>query len=181
MGLGATAKRPETEEKPGLQAWLAARARKRLADMRKKHEIPELPFSPTFDRVIAYRLDQHKEQKVGSIIVPDVHKQASPEFVLVAAGMQAMDYFVAHGIEIGDVVWLARFSGWEPEVLRLPGERAKSMIYVLAQDCVGSKDLLGRLESGEVEVVLTESGTHRLRYAAGYEQDIRSDLPPRSI
>lgn len=150
-----------------------------LRNRREAFNIPRLPFSAKFDRVILFRLNQEKlrvtrDQKTasGRLYVPqeaaEKNISADPRAVLIGAGLKARDVFRGHDIQIGDIVWPARFAGWEPDVVSLDPSinqgRGTQLLFVLDGDIAGSYDSLWREENGVMEIVLDPDGRHRYRH-----------------
>jgi co-chaperonin GroES (HSP10) len=130
-----------------------------LATRTRELRLPEIPFQPTDDDVMVYRL-QAKEQKTeGGIVIPDhtldvdegrtiAHQKVINLGLLLKAGCTARDWMRSHGVLIGDIVKWGKYSGEETPVHWFTGGTVRSMEDVLllnVRDIRGSFDLDTRL------------------------------------
>ena len=142
---------------------------KRIAEF----NLPPVPYQPAYDRFILYTLPERKAERDtyaedGIIVKPENIKskemKESPRGVVMAAGLKAMDILRGHGISLGSIIWVARFSPWRHVVDRRSTGDVE-MMFLRASDVVGCEDLLGHMADGKCKIVLGNDGLHR------YEMD----------
>lgn len=116
-------------------------------------------YQPMDNNCVVWRLPPLK-MSAGGIAIPDEAQGPHSKGVLVAVGPRARDVLYSNGIEEGDVVIFARFSGWEtPD--RTPTKNLGTEFLILKdRDIIGSDDLRVELSSGRAKYVLDE-GTGR--------------------
>lgn len=145
--------------------------------------VPPCPYQPAFDRICVYQYPEDMAKREtyaedGMIVKPDAvrsrDKNISPRGLLVAAGVQAMDYLRSNCIALGHIVWTARFSPWQHVIERRAGGDV-TMMFMRAGDIVGSEDVLRLMREGKIKVSATEDGKHR--YEASGEAVPRIDMP----
>ena len=75
-------------------------------------------IKPLADRVLAKRLDEVEEQKVGGIIIPDTAKEKPQEAEIVAVGPGRVEDGERVGLEVsvGDKVLIGKYSGTEVKI-----------------------------------------------------------------
>ena len=75
-------------------------------------------IKPLADRVLAKRLDEAEEQKVGGIIIPDTAKEKPQEAEIVAVGPGRVEDGARVGLEVsvGDKVLIGKYSGTEVKI-----------------------------------------------------------------
>ena len=75
-------------------------------------------IKPLADRVLAKRLDEAEEQKVGGIIIPDTAKEKPQEAEIVAVGPGRVEDGDRIGLEVsvGDKVLIGKYSGTEVKI-----------------------------------------------------------------
>ncbi len=75
-------------------------------------------IKPLADRVLARRLDEAEEQKVGGIIIPDTAKEKPQEAEIVAVGPGRVEDGERIGLEVsvGDKVLIGKYSGTEVKI-----------------------------------------------------------------
>ena len=75
-------------------------------------------IKPLADRVLAKRLDEAEEQKVGGIIIPDTAKEKPQEAEIVAVGPGRVEDGGRVGLEVsvGDKVLIGKYSGTEVKI-----------------------------------------------------------------
>ena len=117
----------------------------KLEERRKRYGIPKTPCLPQGKKVIVYRIPL-QTMTAGGLHIPEEHANPDPTGVLIAAGLAARDVMRDALIEIGDVVWLPRFTTNSPEASRSQGEAGKHVELLNIEDLVGSVDALDRLE-----------------------------------
>lgn len=117
----------------------------KLAARLKEYAVPPLPHQPIFNFVTVFRIPPLT--KHGSIFVPENVQRPKPQGLLVAAGMKARDEFESNGVLLGDLIWFAKYAGWEEEIDRDPNNQSRELIFLEAKEIRGSEDLIERLES----------------------------------
>jgi hypothetical protein len=132
--------------------------------------IPKWPAQPVFDRILVYKIPEDAASREtfipgGKLLKPDTikdkEKRHSPRGILCAAGLTAMDHLRSHGIGLGHIVWLARFSEWRHVVDR--NEHGDIEFWFLRSgDIVHSEDLLVNMEKRKVSVAVGKDGKHHL-------------------
>lgn len=146
-----------------------------LDDRIKEYGLPPCPYQPAFDRFVLYTIPEKKASREtfadgGLIVKPESvasrEKKESPRGIIMAAGLIAMDQLRGHGIGLGSLVWVARFSPWRHVVERTDRGDIE-MMFLRVPDVVGSEDTLGELQSGKLSIVLGDDGKHRYQYADG--------------
>ncbi|MYC71247.1 MAG: co-chaperone GroES [Gemmatimonadetes bacterium] len=77
-----------------------------------------MSIKPLADRVLAKRLDEAEEQKVGGIIIPDTAKEKPQEAEIVAVGPGRVEDGERVGLEVsvGDKVLIGKYSGTEVKI-----------------------------------------------------------------
>ncbi|MDE2741920.1 MAG: co-chaperone GroES [Gemmatimonadota bacterium] len=75
-------------------------------------------IKPLADRVLAKRLDEIEEQKVGGIIIPDTAKEKPQEAEIVAVGPGRVEDGERIDLEVsvGDKVLIGKYSGTEVKI-----------------------------------------------------------------
>lgn len=116
----------------------------KLRERRKEYSIPGLPYLPKGKCVLIYRLPS-ETRTAGGLIIPEDAEEAKPMGVLLAAGLGAMDELRDALIEIGDIVWFARYAGWEKEVERDPMNKGRHILQADSKEILGSVDALDRV------------------------------------
>lgn len=134
----------------------------KLAERIKQYGIPTPPTHPIFDYVYVYRLPV-ETRTAGGLYIADVAVEYKPMGVLVSAGLLALDRLRSYGVELGDIVEFANYSGFEREVARDPENKGKHLIQLEAHEIRGSKDLGERIAAGEIEVVQGDDGKHQIK------------------
>jgi len=139
--------------------------------------ITKLPYFPAFDRVLVFQLQDAIGEKAGKdsvIFVPEAiqHREKRGECrgVLIAAGATALDHLVAHGIEVGDVVWFSKLAVWRHVIERRDGKEIEVM-FLRSADIAGSEKLLDMVQDDEAEIVADSAGNHQWK--------ISGELRPR--
>ncbi len=121
--------------------------------------VPPVHSAPIGNNCVVWRLPPLTKSK-GGLIIPEA--EASPNYraLLIAMGPGAMKQLIPNGIEVGHIVVIRRFSGWEREDLQ-PGAKAPSaaanqpmIMSIDAKDIIESDDLKRDLEAGKKRFVL---------------------------
>lgn len=129
----------------------------RLEERTKMYDMPAVPYLPMSKNVLIFRLPS-ETRSAGGIYIAEMAQEPKPIGVLVAAGLTAIDIMSDHLIEIGDIVWFARFAGFEKEVMRDPEGKGKQILQCKVEDVLGSVDALDRVKAYEID--LNEDGEH---------------------
>ncbi len=139
-----------------------------LDERLKEHKIPAWPYQPVFDRIVVYRIPEDKAKREtaiegGLILKPeatlDREKKSSPRGLIVAAGLKAMDELNGHGVGLGHIVWLTKWSFYSHETERT-AQGGVEFLFMRAGDVVGSEDLLTSFNDGDVTVKVVD-GQHQ--------------------
>jgi Co-chaperonin GroES (HSP10) len=125
----------------------------RLEARMAKYGIKMPPFAAVFDRVLVYPIDSADQptSTAGGLIVPEMmRKKAGAQMgVVVSAGVQAIEQLGSHGIAIGDIVLMARFSEYARAYFDLDG-RPHQVFIIQAGEIVASADLKVEFDEGEL-------------------------------
>lgn len=147
---------------------MEASAKKTLAARIKEHSIPEIPYLPSDDVVLVYRLPPPPkiEKTESGLFVPlpgrdyalkDGTIQTSeipdtivkPMGVLLAAGLGAYDWMICHGYQLGDVVAFGFYAGHEQDFTQGELYRSekdmKKILQLRKTDLLGSVDAIERV------------------------------------
>lgn len=142
-----------------------------LEARRRIYDIPDGCFRQVaaFDRALLWQInDQEGDTFKGTVIIKaertkQREREVAPRGVLVTAGLEALDYFYAHGIERGSIVKFVRLSPWKMPVDVIDGKE-QDMQVVRCGDVVAVEDIAEALYTvGSTEVVRGEDGIHRYR------------------
>lgn len=132
----------------------------KLEERRKQYsEMPNVPCLPIGKKVVVWRLPLDT-RTAGGLYVPEEHANPQRTGILMAAGLKAMDAMRDALIEIGDEVWLPRFTTNSPEVSREGAQKGKHVELLNIEDIVGSVDGQARLERDYEIAFDDESGQH---------------------
>lgn len=125
-----------------------------------KMEMP--PFYPVFDRALVYPVEIAADQSdttSGGLVIPELaKKRANAQLgVLIAAGIKAREELYSHGIELGDIVVMARFSHWERNYFSATNQPHR--VYILqAGEIVASVGLKRRMDKGDIWMEMDRAG-----------------------
>lgn len=136
-----------------------------LIERRRLYGIPSPPYVPMGKNVLIFRLPS-ETMTVGGLYIADTAQDAKPMGVVMSAGLGALDIMAHHLIEIGDVVWFARFAGWEKEVQRDPEGKGKSILQLKIEEVLGSVDALDRIDRYSIELNEDDERVYVLRRPA---------------
>lgn len=120
-----------------------------LVERVAKYDVSLPNFAPVFDRILVYPLEAADQaDKIGSIVVPT---QAKDKFgaergLIIAAGARAHEELYSHGIEVGHIVVVAKFSPWRRSYATAKG--VKSVLMLRSADIVGSEDVETAYQNG---------------------------------
>lgn len=123
----------------------------------KMYGIPSAPYLPMGKNVLVFRLPS-ESRTAGGLYIAETAQDPKPMGVLLDAGLAARDILADHLVEIGDIVWFARFAGWEKEVQRDPEGKGKSILQMKVEDILGSVDALERRDRSDIG--FNEDGEH---------------------
>jgi co-chaperonin GroES (HSP10) len=112
-------------------------------------------FAPMDNNVVCWRLPP-LEMSRGGIVIPSEHASPHIKGILMAVGPRARDVLFSNGIELGDIVIWARFSGWELKDKTVSAERADEFCVLKDRDILGSDDLAADLANGRAAYQLDD-------------------------
>lgn len=159
-----------------------------LEEAIKRYGIPRCPYEPAFDRVVVYSVPEERAERDtfiegGKLFKPETRKDyernSTPRGVLVAAGLGARDVLRSHGMGLGHVVWVARFSPWRHVVDVNDKAREEEFLFLRVGDIVGSETLAGWATSGQVKIQVQPDGTHH--YVTEFDQLLPRFDPPSYV
>jgi hypothetical protein len=142
-----------------------------LSEQIRKYKLPMWPYQPAYDRIVVYMLPEDMATrdtyaKGGVVVKPDAvksqQKTVTPRGIIVAAGLGAMDHLRSNCIDLGHIVWVARFSPWRHVVERTT-EGDIEFMFLRSGDIVGSETLLDLIREGKVDAVVGEDGRHQYK------------------
>lgn len=157
-----------------FRAWEALEERQAgiLQGRQEHYRIDRVPFQPTGDDTMVFRLRPKEQQTESGIIMPDhsLHvdtdergqrtvTKSAPTIsmgILLNAGCGARDWLRAHGVLVGDIIRWGKFSGEEESVHWFSGGTVRALTDVLllnVRDVRGSFDLDNRLVEGMAKIV----------------------------
>lgn len=153
-GLTVDGDRANVMAKPG-----ALGLPKLLEERRLKYGITDSAFSmqPYHDTVLVYQLSRMQGETFGDgpILMPDTSKkrehESTPQGVVVAAGLCALDSLRMNAMDLGHVVAFCRVAPWRMETDKVNGKWEQVLVFRVA-DIVGSLDLAKNLRSGDMAV-----------------------------
>lgn len=156
-----------------FQAWDALEARQ-LSILKSRMEIlgiERVPYQPTGDDLMVYRLEAKEQKTGGGIILPDrvmhaadaergerspsLEKRTISVGYVLNAGCGARDWMRSHGVMVGDMVRWGKFSGEEEPAHWFSGGTVRSLADILllnVRDLRGSFDLDVRLAEGMMRI-----------------------------
>lgn len=135
---------------------------KKLEERCKEVGVDPPTYQPIDNNVVCWRLPPLMVSK-GGIVIPEEHASPHIKGILMAVGPRARDVLFSNGIEVGDVVVWARFSGWEFHDKTAKTERGSEFVVLKDRDILGSDDLAVELAKGRAKYVLDEkTGRHNL-------------------
>lgn len=141
------------------------KAKERLDAIRKKFkdDVPPVPYLPVGEVVLVFRLpsDTHT---AGGLEIPEEYRSPISSGVLIAAGLQARDIMTDNLIDIGDIVYFARFAGDEKEFKREEAQVGKKLLQLKAREILGTADGLWRIQDYDIVRVDHSDGTNEYMY-----------------
>lgn len=141
----------------------------------KKYKIPTCPYEAFSDRIVVFSVPEDKATRrtyvPGGVIQKldtktDLEENESPRGIIVSAGLGARDVLRSHGIGLGHMVWVARFSPWRHEVDRDKEGQPIEFLFLRVGDIVGSETLLKHLADGKSRIELKADGHHYVAYGS---------------
>ena len=153
-------------------AWkkLFVEANTRLIERKKEMETPPLPYMPTDDDIMVYRMPppKKKERTVSGLVIPQgywtkpepgrpsewidvIETGTRPLGLLMALGCVSLDWAMTHGILPGDIVCFGEWEGRERSFEYDESDRAtqedklRKILQMGHSGIRGSVDLLDRL------------------------------------
>lgn len=123
-------------------------------------ELP--PFVAVYDRILVYPLDKadQPDATAGGIILAESTKAklGAQRGVIVSMGVKAAQEMFSHGLGLGDIIIMARFSEYE-RVYFSQTRRPHRVCILQAGEIACSEDLKRDLESGDLHYQInTETG-----------------------
>ena len=110
---------------------------------------------PIDNNVVVWRLPPLK-MSAGGIVIPEEAQNPHIKGILVAMGPRARDVLYSNGIEEGDVVTWARFSGSEHKDKTANKNLATEYITLKDRDILWSDDLRVALATGKAKYVIDD-------------------------
>ena len=89
----------------------------------------------------------------------------APRGVLISAGLEAMDFLVSNGMQLGDIVWFTRVSPWRRPVDG-DGVKTTEIVILYASDIIASETLAERIRNG-AKYAQAKDGGHEFIDADG--------------
>ncbi len=113
-----------------------------------------------FQRVFLKQLDprEFNEGKYGTtglVVIPAVQSREAkeaPRGIIVSAGIDALDYLVSHGMELGHIITFCQEAPYGIRV-GIPGGYEQKVIVIDVGDIVASEDLAVARNAGDLSVV----------------------------
>ena len=119
-------------------------------------------FWPADNNVVCWRFADIAMSR-GGIVMPVDARSPNVKGILMACGPRARDVLYSNGIQEGDIVIWARFSGWELKDKTPSKECVDEFIVLKDRDILGSDDLCADFAAGRAQYVLDEkTGRHSL-------------------
>src|SRR5688572_16613761 len=130
-------------------------ATEKLRERCKEVGIEPPTFQPADNNCVVWRLPPLKVSK-GGIVMPEDAQSPHSKGILLAVGPRARDVLYSNGIEEGDIVIFARFSGWETKDRTANKELSDEVLILKDRDIIGSDDLKADLSAGKAKYVLDD-------------------------
>ncbi len=113
-----------------------------------------------YQRVFLKQLDPREFDNAtygntGIVMIPAVHSREAkeaPRGIIVSAGIDAIDYLVSHGMELGHIVSFCQEAPYGIRV-GIPGGYEQKVLVIDVGDIIASEDLAAARNAGEVSVV----------------------------
>jgi hypothetical protein len=132
--------------------------------------IPPWPGQALFERVVVFRVPD--ESAASETFIPDGRivkvsstrdrdEVRSPRGVVVSAGLRAMEILTDHGMQVGELVWLAPHLPYRFEVGKTKEGASIEFLFCNVGDIVLSEDLVNRVVHGKAAQYLDVSGKKR--------------------
>lgn len=112
-------------------------------------------FQPMDNNCVVWRLPPITMSK-GGLAIPEDAQSPHVKGILLAIGPRARDVLYSNGIEEGDVVIFARFSGWETQDQAHDRKVGSEVLILKDRDIIGSDDLKASLSGGKAKYLLDE-------------------------
>lgn len=138
----------------------------------EQYKLPRWPYQPAYDRIVVYILPEDAAAresfaKGGLILKPEKvrarDKSVSPRAVLLAAGLGAMDHLRSQLIDLGHIIWVARFSPWRHVVDVDADGKDVELMFLRSADVVGSEDVEALLAEKKATVIVGADGRHQYK------------------
>lgn len=158
-----------------------------LDERRIEYAMPDEVFKieAVWDRVYLWQVSESKGDTFidgGVIAMPETAKervkQATPQGIIVSAGLPALDYLVSNGLGLGHHVAFVRLSPYRLPI-KLPGGREAYVVICRPGDICGSLDLprLRREDGYTTEVQVDKDGDAYHVMRAGGDRLLRPQVP----
>jgi len=101
------------------------------------------------------RMDQETYAGTGIIMIADEkrrEKEQTPQGIVVAAGLVALDSLRMNGMDLGHLVTFCRIAPWRIQTDWIEGNSWEEVLVFRVGDIVGSTDLAENLRDGRVKV-----------------------------
>lgn len=135
---------------------------KKLEERCREVGIEPPTYQPVDNNVVCWRLPPLTISR-GGIVLPEDAQSPHIKGILISVGPRARDVLFSNGIEVGDIVVWARFSGWEFHDKTAKTERGTEFVVLKDRDILGSDDLAVEIATGRAKYVLDEkTGRHNL-------------------
>ena len=157
---------PATSKKPRSRGAMSELLQKRIEEF----DIPPWPGQALFERVVVFYVSDASASSEtfipdGKIVkvasTRDRDESRSPRGVIVSAGLRALEILSDHGMEVGELVWLAPHLPYRFEVGRTKEGLPIEFMFCNVGDIVLSEDLLDRIGKGVASSYLEVSGAKR--------------------
>jgi hypothetical protein len=157
---------PATSKKPQPRGAMSDLLLSRMAEF----DIPPWPGQALFERVVVFRVADAASASdtfipdgriVKATSTRDRDEIRSPRGVIVSAGLRALEILTDHGMEVGELVWLAPHLPYRFQVGMTKEGASIEFLFCNVGDIVLSEDLLDRIGRGVASNYLEVSGQKR--------------------
>ena len=150
---------PATSRKPRARGAMSALLQKRIAEF----DIKPWPGQAMFERVVVFQVPDEelageKVSKDSLLFKPVMTQQSdeyrSPRGIIVSAGLQALKIMCDHGMQIGDIVWLAPHLPYRFVIGKTKAGLDITVFFLNVGDIVLDEDVLTRVADGKLDCYL---------------------------
>lgn len=128
-----------------------------------KSDVPPVPYLPVGEVILVFRLPS-ETHTAGGLEIPEEYRSPVSSGILVAAGLLARDIMTDNLIDIGDVVYFARFAGDEKEFKREESQKGQKLLQLKAREILGTADGLHRIADYDIVRMENDDGTNEYMY-----------------